>query len=346
MSAHRTIVTLLVAATLAVTGCKKSQDGKAELPPASGEGAAPLPEIPAIAAAGSGSGSGAAAAAAGDTKTTGSLVAKSQITIGARSSGTIVEIKVDENSVVKKGDVLFRLDSRDAALMRKSALTALRGAKLGVANAQREYDRAKSLHAQNALPQMQLDNAQAALEGAQVLVAQAENSVAMANKAIADATVRSPISGVVINKLMSVGEYATMMPPSPVLIVQDQSVLELKFRLPEKALASLHVDDKVAVTIPALGVHRAATISEISPQADPRTRTIELTAAIDNKDGALRPGLAAEVVLGAPPPEPTAEQAAPAVAPVPAPAPKAKTPTKAAHGKAAPRKKAPATRTP
>jgi multidrug efflux pump subunit AcrA (membrane-fusion protein) len=122
----------------------------------------------------------------------------------------------------------------------------------------------------------------------------------MANKAIGDATVRSPIDGLVLEKRLQVGEYATMVPPSPVLVLQDQSTLELKFRLPERALSTIHQGDKVSIAIPALGVTRDATISEIAPMVDTRTRTIELTAVLTNTDGALRPGLMAEVKLGGP----------------------------------------------
>jgi membrane fusion protein (multidrug efflux system) len=90
---------------------------------------------------------------------------------------------------------------------------------------------------------------------------------------------------------------ATMMPPSIVLVVQDQAQLELKFRLPERALAALKEGAVVKARFDALGVSRDATVSRINPTVDPQTRTIELVAVIDNADGALRPGLLAEVDL-------------------------------------------------
>jgi len=53
------------------------------------------------------------------------------------------------------------------------------------------------------------------------------------------------------------------------------------------------------VTVPALGASRKATIALVAPSVDPRTRTVELTAVLDNRDGALRPGLTADVELTA-----------------------------------------------
>lgn len=291
---------VLLAAALAVTGCKKSEGGKAELPPASGEGAPPLPDVPDVRPAGDGAGTAAGPAEASDTRTTGTLVARQQVAVAPKGSGTIVALEVDEGSRVKKGDVLFRLDSRDAQLMKKAAETQLRGAKLQLKTAQTEYDRVAKLVAQNAAARQQLDQLDAQVEGAKVAIAAAQNSLAMAQKAIGDATVRAPIDGIVIQKLMSAGEYATMMPPSPVVVLQDQATLELKFRLPERSL--IHVQPgkqgTAKVMIPALGIAREVPIKEVAPMVDPRTRTVEYTAVLDNADGALRPGLMAEVTIG------------------------------------------------
>ena len=305
----RRLLPLLLLAPLALAGCKKSEGGKDNLPPATGEGAAPLPEVPSFKDVDGGGGAGGEQALG---ETTGTLEAKAEIKVAPKSSGTITAVNVDDGAKVKKGQVLFKLDSRDAVLLKKAAETQLRGARLQLKTAQTEYDRISGLVAQNAAPRQQLDQLEAQVEGAKVAISAAQNSIAMANKMIGDATVRSPIDGVVLKKLMSVGEYATMMPPSPVVILQDQSSLELKFSLPERALATIKPKDAVTVTIPSQGTTRQATIGQISPQVDPRTRTVQITAVLDNKDGALKPGMMAEVVLGD----------APAAPPTPAETPK------------------------
>jgi multidrug efflux pump subunit AcrA (membrane-fusion protein) len=82
-----------------------------------------------------------------------------------------------------------------------------------------------------------------------------------------------------------------------VLVVQDQSTLELRFRLPEKALAEIEVGDVVKANFEALGITREAKVARIQPAVDPRTRTIELVGEIPNKDGVLKSGLLATVDL-------------------------------------------------
>ncbi|MGH9889620.1 MAG: efflux RND transporter periplasmic adaptor subunit, partial [bacterium] len=86
-------------------------------------------------------------------------------------------------------------------------------------------------------------------------------------------------------------------PATQVLMLQDQATLDLKFRLPERSLAQVKTGDAITVALPALAMSRKATISIVAPMVDARTRTIELTAVLDNRDGALRPGLMADVAF-------------------------------------------------
>ncbi len=290
---------ILFLAVLALAACKKSESGKTELPPATGEGAPPLPDIPDLKATTVDAGTDVAARPDPvDARITGTLSARADVKVGPKTSGTIVSLAVDEGAHVKKGDLLFRLDTSDAQMMRRQAQTQLAGAKVQLEAAQREYDRMSRLVAENAMPRAQLDQLKSQVDGAKVAISAAKNSIAQANKMIGDATVKSPLSGVVLARTMSVGEYATMMPPSPVFVLQDQSTLELKFPLAERAITTLKTGDVVTVRIDALGQRRQAQVSQIAPMVNPQTRTIEVTALIENCDGSLVPGMMAEVSMG------------------------------------------------
>jgi multidrug efflux pump subunit AcrA (membrane-fusion protein) len=128
-------------------------------------------------------------------------------------------------------------------------------------------------------------------------VQQAEVTLAMADKTLTDAAVKSPIDGVVTAKQKNEGEMATTMPPTVVLVVQDQSVLELHLRLPEHALGQVKVGDVVTARFDAVGAVRQARVSRINPAVDTHTRTVEVVADIPNKDASLKSGLLASVEL-------------------------------------------------
>ena len=283
---------LLIVAVL-YAGCGKRDDKRA-LPPATGSGSPPLPTLPKVTAE-----AAPAPASASDRKTTGTLLPHAEVAVVARASGVVVALNVDVGSRVKKGQILFRVDDSGPALRLAQAQTQLAAAQAALKGIQVEHQRTKLLFEQQAASQQQWDQITSQVEAAKVGVAQAQNGLAMANKMVADATARAPIDGVVVSRPVSLGDYVTDGPATHVLVLQDQATLDLKFHLPERALASIRVGDAITVALPALGLSRKAKISIIAPSVDPKTRTIELTAVLDNRDGALRPGLMADIELDA-----------------------------------------------
>jgi membrane fusion protein (multidrug efflux system) len=282
---------LVIAVVALLAGCRK-EDDKSAMPPATGSGSPPLPVLPVVTKP-----STVPSAVTSDRKSTGTLMPHSEVAVVARASGVIVVMNVDVGSRVKKGQVLFRVDDRSSALKLAQAQTQVAAAQQQLKSTQVEYNRTKQLFDQQAASSQQWDQIVAQLDAAKVAVAQAQNGVALAAKAVEDANARAPIDGVVVSRPVALGDYVTDGPATQVLVVQDQATLDLKFRLPERSLASVKTGDAIAVAVPALALSRKATISIVAPMVDPRTRTIELTAVLDNRDGALRPGLMADVVF-------------------------------------------------
>ena len=301
-------ISLLVVIAAGAPGCKKKG---ADMPPAQGAGAPPMPSLPTVTPTNT---EETSMVAPTEGRTTGTTFPRAEAQVAAKAAGIIQRIFVKEGDKVRRGMVLFRQDTGDAALRVDQAQAALDAAKVNQRSAETEFNRVKSMADQKAATGMQLDQGQAALDGARVGVQQAEVALNMARKSLADATARSPIDGLVTAKLKNEGEMATMMPPTVVMVVQDQSVLELRFRLPEKSLVEAKVGEAVTAKFEAVGITRQAKVSRIQPMVDPRTRTVEVVADVPNPDGALKSGLLAEVELasaeraGA---EPPAEPAAP-----------------------------------
>jgi RND family efflux transporter MFP subunit len=280
----------LVAA--ASTGCGR-QKGEAKLPPARGQGAAPLPALPSVTSRDEGK-----VVVPTNERTTGTTVARAESQIGPNAGGVLARIFVKEGEKVRRGTVLFRQVTRDAELRVEQAEAALESARVSLKATETELARTKGLFDQKAVSQMEWDQVQARADAARAGAQQAQVALSIAQKMLADCTVRSPIDGVVTSKLKSEGEMATMMPPTVVLVVQDQSVLELRFKLPEGALGLVKAGQTIDANFAALGIKRPAKVVRIQPAADPQTRTIEVVSEITNRDGSLKSGLLAEVDLG------------------------------------------------
>lgn len=292
MTDRSRLVPVFVALVLVSAACGRKKDVR--LPPAQGPGAAALPALPAI-PKGQRAGEEGTTVAPTEGRTTGTTYPRAEAQIGPNMGGVLSKIMVKEGDRVKRGATLFRQDARDAGLRVAQAKAAREAARVNLKATETEWNRTKSMFEQNAVNQMTWDQVQSRLDGARVGVQQAEVMLDMAEKAHADATVRSPIDGIVTAKLKNEGEMATMMPPTVVLVLQDQSTLELRFRLSEKSLAQVEVGDVVTARFEALGTTRPARVVRINPTVDARSRTVEVVAEIPNQDGSLKSGLLAEV---------------------------------------------------
>lgn len=297
---------LLALSALAFAGCQ--QQAAPALPPAKGEGAparAPIPSLAELA-----KGSKVEQAPLPMRAGTGSLRPIREASLGPKQTGVLSAILVEEGDRVKKGQLLFRQDSAQAQLNIEQARAAVAAAKVQLAQAQLDLDRTRTLRERGSIPQDALDQTKTRLDALSTAAEQAATALQLAQKYANDLAVSSPIDGVVASKLMNVGETATLMPPSVVLLIQEVDTLELRARLPETALRTVHVGHELSVTFPAIGETRETTIERIAPTIDARTRTIEIVAKLPNADGRLKAGMMAEVAYGAP--ESAAAPAAPA----------------------------------
>lgn len=286
---------VLLALVASVVGCQHHQVGH-DLPPAAGSGVAPpkIPTLRDLAASGT-AGSGGAPNERNSFSGTGTLRASHEADLGPKVTGVITAILVDEGDKVKKGQVLFRTQSSQAASAVSQAKAALDSAKVALASAKLDYTRTEQLYKTGAVAPATHDQVKARYDSATAAVDQARAGLSAAEHALADTVVRSPIDGVVTAKLKNVGEVATLMPPTTVLVIQDVVHLELRARLPERALGNIGPGDWIRLSLPALGIQRRVAVKRINPAVDPRSRTIEVIADVDNRDGKLKPGMLAEV---------------------------------------------------
>ncbi|HUS65141.1 MAG TPA: efflux RND transporter periplasmic adaptor subunit [Kofleriaceae bacterium] len=286
MTPHTLYASLLAAAIAAAGPACKRSSGDGDLPPAKGAGAAERAALPDVKPPAE-----KTAATPTTDRTTGTTVPVDRAEVAPSMSAIISKIEVEEGDMVKKGQVLFRLRTTDLSLRVDQAQAGVKSAEVGVGSAKVEFDRMQRLLDKNAIERAQYDRAKAAYDSAKSAADQARVAVSLARRGLSDATVKSPISGVVAAVLKNEGEMATMMPPTVVVVVEDQSKLEVHFRMPEAALATIKEGAKIKATIEALGTTRDATVSRISPAVDPRTRTIEVIADLDNADRSLRSGM-------------------------------------------------------
>ena len=198
-----------------------------------------------------------------------------QATIAAQLQGRVIEARVDAGSRVKAGEVLMRLDEREAA-------QGLAGAQAQLVNARAAYERGKNLFAQKFISQAALDKAEADFKAAAA-------SAGQAGIATGFATIVAPFSGIVAQRQTELGEMAT--PGKPLLTLFDPKGMRVVASIPQYKLAEVRQALRAKVEFPESGKWIDATRVEVLPTADVRTHVVRARVTLpDNLEGVI-PGM-------------------------------------------------------
>lgn len=286
---------LILGLSFALSGCDTSKaESGPNLPAATGEQAPKRVEIPtpdkAIA--------GENAFETVNHRWLGSAKAKHHVELAPGMTGVIASIAVEEGDTVKAGQQVFRIEGSEVKLAVSQAQAALAAAELQLSEAKREADRTRKLAEKGSVGAANLERAEAGVAAADAGVKQAKAAVSMAKARTADLTVESPISGVVTAKYKNVGEIATMMPPTTVVVIDDLSIIEVRVRVPELKLREIDVGSTVGVYFPAIDQQLDVAITRIGNAVDPHTRTIELIIEVPNPELRIKSGMSVEVEIG------------------------------------------------
>jgi len=212
----------------------------------------------------------------------GSLVAVQGIDVANEVPGLVREIKFDSGQAVKAGEVLVQIDDAvdQADLLGLLALRDL---------AQIKLKRLQTLLKDRSTSQSDYDEAKAQLDGA-------EAAVAAKRATIAKKRIAAPFAGQLGIRKVDLGDYLAAGSPIVALNALDPTFVD--FSLPERELTRLAVDQPVTVRVAAHpGRAFEGRISALDSGVDMKTRNLRVRATLPNGDGALRPGMFAEVAV-------------------------------------------------
>ena len=295
MTARPLFVPFFVLATLSCQrGAEVARLPQAQAAPAVAALPTPTPPAPATALAAD---PPAAVARSASPFLSGTTEAHRRSTLTPKVSSAVTRVHVREGDMVKQGQPLVTLDTRDFLLRAEQAEAARDGAKVQLDAAKLDWDRVKSLLAETAVPQSQFDAIDARYKGAKAGLAAAEAAVGLATKALHDSVVRAPFDGLIVKRLINEGEYATVMPATPLVAIEEIDPMDLRIQVPATNIGQVAVGDAVHASLPATGQELDLRLPRVVPASDPHTRTFSAIVEIPNRDHSLRSGLYAEVTL-------------------------------------------------
>jgi membrane fusion protein (multidrug efflux system) len=119
----------------------------------------------------------------------------------------------------------------------------------------------------------------------------------MGQKALHDSVVRAPFDGLIVKRFVNEGEYASVMPATPLVSIEEIDPVDLRIQVPSTDMAQVVVGTPVHVRLPATGQELHLRLTRVVFASDPHTRTFSAIVEIPNPDHNLRSGLYAEVTL-------------------------------------------------
>ena len=237
------------------------------------------------------------------------LQGESDVVISPQVSGQLMQICVTEGQQVKKGTVLFIIDSRNAQLELEAAQANLQAAEASARSAKLEYESNKNLFEKNIVSRYMLDNSENSYKQAQAAVSQAQAAVSRAKVNLGFCTITSPVDGLIGE--IPVTEGLQVSPGSHLTIVSGNTKMEAVFSVTESILeeafasgyegkmedALKQFPDVIFVMKNGTEYTHKGRITSATGVVNAATGTIACKATFPNPEGLLYSGVQGSVVL-------------------------------------------------
>jgi membrane fusion protein, multidrug efflux system len=210
--------------------------------------------------------------------------------ISAELAGTVAEINFQSGALVKKGEVLLKLDASAEEAQMRSAEADLELAK-------NDLDRARGLSERKVISAAEFDAAQSRY-------AQKKAAVENMQSVIDKKKIRAPFDGTAGIRAVNPGQMVKV--GDPLVSLQALGQVFVDFSLPQQQLADVTTGLTVKVTTDAIPNREfEGKLTAVNSSIDPATRNVSLQATLDNQDNALRPGMFGRVTVLLPQKHPT-----------------------------------------
>jgi HlyD family secretion protein len=233
----------------------------------------------------------------------GYIVNRERIELSPRYMGVVKWIGVKKGDTVTNGQIVVLLDDAEHRARLMEAEGRLASIKTAVEKAQLDYRRVQKLIADRIETQQLEDDLRLKLESARATLKEGHGAVDLARTYVEWTVIRSPIDGVVVEKLVDAGELVTPQsfggtrgPSTALVAVADPRDLQVEIELSEADLAKVFLNQRCRVSPEAYpDRHYSGYVAEMAPEANRQKGTLQIKVQIENPDKHLTPELSAKV---------------------------------------------------
>lgn len=239
----------------------------------------------------------------------GTVISDNKKMITSRFMGFVTEVKVSEGDFVKKGDLLYTIDSKEIDAALTQVQLGISQAQLSLQMYQNQYtnvklnlERHKRLLAKDMVSEFEVENLALAEQNLANMINIAKKQVIQAQAQLSEVknqyrylNIKAPNNGVIVNKNIKVGEMA--MPGMPAIILSDLDNLKISAEIAENDLARIKHGTKVKVNIASQNIDVIGKVSAIIPSSNPMTHTFKIKVSFKNIYKSVYPGMYATIVI-------------------------------------------------
>lgn len=239
----------------------------------------------------------------------GSVVSSNQKMITSRYMGYVKRMAVSEGDIVKKGQLIYEIDSKEVESAERQVDLAISQATLALQMNKNQYNnvlvnlaRHERLYKKKMVSKYEFEQLQLAAKNLKDMVEISEKQV---NQALAKKdevlnqynylTIKAPNAGVIVEKRLNEGEMA--MPGMPAVVLTDLTDLKIIAEIAETQLKYISLKKKVDIVIPSIGFATTGIISSIIPSSNPMTHKFKIKIELDTQKNSIYPGMYAKILI-------------------------------------------------
>jgi len=229
---------------------------------------------------------------------TGTLSAVTTVQVGTQVSGRIVELLVDFNDRVKKGQLIARVDPTLTEQAVRDAQAGLERSMAELEQREREFKRNQQLFERKVLTEVEFNNAKYQFDVAKASVKSAQVALDRAKQNLSYTQIYAPIDGIVVERTVELGQtvVASMSTPQLFLIANDLSQMQILASVDESDIGSITEGQDVRFTVQAYpNQHFTGQVKQVRLQSKTTENVVNYTVVVlvNNTSGKLLPGMTA-----------------------------------------------------
>jgi RND family efflux transporter MFP subunit len=216
--------------------------------------------------------------------------------ITSRFMGFVKELYVSEGSLVKKGEMLYKIDTTDIDAKKRQAILQVSMYNTQFEIVKRNYERFQRLFKKGLVSKVQVEELQMNHNNLRDMISVAKAQLTEVNNQYKYLEITAPNDGVVTKKMIKVGEMA--MPGMPALVLTDLSDIKIKTEISESNLFNIKRDGQVSIEIPSIKYKTTGKIISIIPSSNPLTHTFLMKISFKTNKN-VYPGMYAKILVKA-----------------------------------------------